>query len=150
MNRTKFLLSAAMGLWLAGLLIATTPALAADAGFEYQAFFGAAIPASKQPCNGILTSVTDDLWESFVANSVAAEFPDGFTVANASGHWKDDSAKNPVSEDSRVLILVAKQAADDETGAKISKLIGVYLKLFCQHSVLLVETPVVFHFVSGD
>ncbi len=150
MNRTSLLLSAAMGLWFAGPLIATAPALAADDGFEYRAFFGAAIPESKQPCNGILTSVTDDLWESFVANYVAEEFPHGFTVANASGHWQDAETGAPVSEASRVLILVAKDADDAATLDKLAMLITFYGNQFCQDSVLYIRTPMVFEFLSGE
>ena len=145
MNRTKFLLSATMGLWLAGLLIATAPALATDNGFEYQAFFGAAIPENRQPCKGILTSVTDDLWGSFVTNYVEAEF-DGFTLANASGYWKDDQTGEPVSEDSHVLILVATEVGHEDTDAKLVVLIDAYVDLFCQDSVLVIVTPMAFHF----
>ena len=150
MKCTKFLLSAAIGPWLAGLLIATAPALAADKGFEFQVFFGTAIPQNKQPCNGILTSVTDDLWESFVANNIAKEFPHGFTVANASGHWQDAQTGAPVSEDSRVLILVAKDADEAATLDKLAGLITFYLNQFCQDSVLYISTPMFFAFAGGE
>ena len=143
MNAIKAWFVATTVLCLTGSLLSASPAFAVK-GVETQLFFGSAIPEEKQPCNGILTSVTDELWESFVAFYVADAFPQGFTVVEATGHWKDQATDKPVSDDSRVLILVAAQP--DEP--KIQGLIKFYLRLFCQDAVLRIDNGIDFDFVS--
>jgi hypothetical protein len=130
-------------LCLTGFMVSASPALAVK-GVETQLFFGSAIPEEKQPCNGILTRVTDELWESFVAFYVADAFPQGFTVVEATGLWQDQATSKPVSENSRVLILVAAQPDEQ----KIQGLIKFYLKLFCQDAVLRIDNEINFDFVS--
>jgi hypothetical protein len=130
-------------LCLSGVLVTASPAFAVK-GVETRLFFGLAIPETKQPCNNILTSVTDQLWETFVARYIVGRFPDGFTVAQATGHWKDQTTGNPVSENSRVLILVAEKPEEQ----KIETLIQIYLALFCQDTVLRIDNAVIFDFVA--
>ena len=143
MNRTKFLLSAAIGLWLAGLLIATAPALAAEDGIEAQVFFGLSIPVGRQPCNG-LYSVTDEAWGFFVAQHIGNQFPDAFTVVNAAGHWRGGH------EPSRVLIVVVKATERAMLNEKLNALTFYYLGQFCQEEVFIITDDVSFTRVRSE
>ncbi len=143
MNAIKAWFVATTVICLAGFLVTASPAFAGK-GVETQLFFGSAIPEKKQPCNGVITSVTDELWESFVAFYVADAFPQGFTVVEATGLWQDQATGKPVSENSRVLILVAEKPDEQ----KIQGLIKFYLKLFCQDAVLRIDNGISFDFVS--
>lgn len=141
--RVERLCLAAAAAWLAAQV--PVPAAAAD-GVATRLFFGSAIPESKQPCNVLFERVTDELWASFVANVVAEKFPGGFTVVDASGHWKDMESGAAVREDSHMLVLVAVRP--DERN--IATVIETYLDLFCQDAVLRIDTRVDFDFVTKD
>jgi hypothetical protein len=92
--------------------------------------FGLSIPG------GGMVSEID--WQRFVDAEITPRFPDGLTITDAKGQWKDRSGI--VREPSkRLLVVVAGKSAD---AAKLEAIRAAYRARFHQESVLLVETPV--------
>ena len=64
---------------------------------EAQLFFGRDIPGGGQ--------VSDDEWSKFASDVIAAEFPDGFTVSDAEGAWRDARTGGAVHEKSKIVLI---------------------------------------------
>jgi hypothetical protein len=80
--------------------------------------------------------ISEAQWESFVAQSIAPYFPEGYTVSDASGQWRDTLGRI-VREPSKVVELV--HDGHTERRAAIKDIINAYKLQFSQESVLLVE-----------
>ena len=89
---------------------------------------------------GLSTSqgpVTPAQWDSFLSQEVTPRFPDGLTVWDAKGQWRD--SKGVIGkEPSKVLLLIhPDNAAVDKA---IQAVIDVYKAKFHQESVLRVRS----------
>jgi hypothetical protein len=51
--------------------------------------------------------VSDRQWENFVAREVAPRFPEGFTVIDATGRWRDRTSHRLVRERSKLVMVIA-------------------------------------------
>jgi hypothetical protein len=81
----------------------------------------------------------DARWAQFLAREVTPRFPDGLTVYQTTGQWRDPATNVIVREKSRVLrIIVPADAARDE----IAAVADAYKKQFRQKSVGIVTRPV--------
>lgn len=82
-------------------------------------------------------SVSDADWAGFVDREVTPRFPQGFTVSDASGAWRN-AAGQTIRERSKVLTI----AITDRKGVrgKLDAIRAAYRKRFHQESVLLVES----------
>ena len=58
--------------------------------------------------------VSEKAWERFVAREITPRFPDGLTVTDASGQWRDPTSGRIVREPSKLVIIVLPGNADDE------------------------------------
>ena len=96
-----------------------------DAYVEYQLFMGRGGESGEV--------VSDADWDRFLAESVTPRFPDGLTVLDGQGQWRN-SAGRIERERSKVLILFA--AAGDQ--GNIDAISGEYETRFGQESVLRV------------
>ena len=77
-------------------------------------------------------------WKQFLAREVTPRFPDGLTVYETTGQWRDPATKAITREKSRVLrIIVPADIARD----KIDALAAVYKTQFAQKSVGIVIRP---------
>jgi hypothetical protein len=78
-------------------------------------------------------------WLQFLAREVTPRFPDGLTVYETTGQWRDPQRKVVVREHSRVLriIIAAAEPANDE----IAAVAEAYKKQFAQKSVGIVTRP---------
>jgi hypothetical protein len=102
------------------------PACAA-AGIVYTRttlYFGLARPAG---------TITEKQWKAFLREEVTLRFPEGFTVWEAQGQWRDSYGQIS-RERAKVLLLVHS----DTTTARdyIASLIASYKRRFQQESVL--------------
>jgi hypothetical protein len=78
-------------------------------------------------------------WAQFLAREVTPRFPDGLTVYEATGQWRDPATKAIAREKSRVLrIIVPADSAPD----KIAAVTEAYKKQFRQKSVGVVTRQV--------
>jgi hypothetical protein len=84
--------------------------------------------------------VADGDWDDFVGRSIVPRFPDGMTVFDAAGSWRDPRTGRTASEASKVLRLIVPDA---RTAAPATQaVIDDYKKRFAQQSVLRVEQRV--------
>jgi hypothetical protein len=80
----------------------------------------------------------DARWREFLAREVTPRFPDGLTVYETYGQWRD--SKNMITrERSRVLRIIV--AADPPAQEKIAAVAEAYKKQFSQKSVGIVTRP---------
>jgi hypothetical protein len=93
-------------------------------------FFGRDIPG-RAP-------LSDAEWSDFAANIVAAEFPDGFTVYDGEGQWRDPQTHKIVRERTKILIVAAPVSA--ETDRKLAVVADDYKRRFKQLSVGIVTS----------
>jgi hypothetical protein len=84
------------------------------------------------------TVVTDAEWRAFVGEHVTARFPDGFTVLDAVGQYRDREGRIQ-TEPTKILLIV--HGPDARPRAAIQELRDIYRRLFKQESVLLIESP---------
>jgi Protein of unknown function (DUF3574) len=78
-------------------------------------------------------------WTQFLAREVTPRFPDGLTVYETTGQWRDPATKAIVREKSRVLrIIVPADTAPD----KLAAVADAYKKQFRQKSVGVVTRQV--------
>jgi hypothetical protein len=82
--------------------------------------------------------VTDAEWRAFIAEHVTPRFPDGFTVLDAVGQYRDRQGQVQ-AESTKILLIV--HAPDPRSRTSIQELRDIYRRLFLQESVLLIESP---------
>ena len=88
-------------------------------------FFGRDIPG-REP-------LTDREWSDFAASVIAKEFPDGFTVTNGDGEWRDPATQALTREGSKILTVAAASSSD--LAARVSRVRDAYSRLYRQTSV---------------
>lgn len=98
---------------------------------QTELFFGA-----SRPDGG---TVSEKEWKRFLDTEITPRFPDGLTVLDASGQWRTRAGK-PVSEHSRLLLLIHRPAPEDR--ARIEAIRERYKRRFHQESVLEATVPV--------
>ena len=129
--------------WLAasfvlGLAACATPQASApacalgDPMVETQIFFGLSKP------KGGLVSARD--WDAFVAREVSPRFPEGFSVIDGAGFWRDGATQKTISEKSKVVVRLHPASADADRA--IGGIVDAYKRAFDQEAVLRVDRPV--------
>jgi hypothetical protein len=103
-----------------------------DPMVETQLFFGMSKP------NG--GAVSERAWRSFVTDEIAPRFPEGFSVLDGAGFWRDAATSKTISEKSKVIVRL--HAGGAETDAAIGAVIDAYKTQFQQDAVMRVERPV--------
>ena len=129
------------GLWVAAVLMIAVFALAACAPSsaerpcpdgserydEYRMFFGRNI--------GDAEGVSDEDWRAFLADTVTPRFPDGLSVFDAAGQWRD-SEGSIVRERSKMVLILAEPSLD--AVRRLYEISEEYKRRFSQESVLRV------------
>ncbi len=127
MPRPAFLVIAAVLLLPATALQAETRSC--PPGFErlaeYRMFFGRSRPEGG--------TVSDREWDDFLAAEVTPRFPDGLTVVDASGQWRDDEGVIG-REGAKLLIVLAEPGAN--AVRRTAEIAEAYKRAFEQQSVL--------------
>ena len=83
--------------------------------------------------------VTEAEWSDFVAREVSPRFPDGFTMMDATGQWRDSRRGTIVHEGSKLIEIVLPGRSDDK--ARIDAIAEAYKSRFEQQSVGLIIGP---------
>jgi hypothetical protein len=124
-----------------------SPVLALLTLFALPATASAQAPACLPPQKPMLDvelllgrgKASDARWRDFLAREVTPRFPDGLTVYETAGQWRNPATNLIVREKSRVLrIIVPADSAPD----KIAAVAEAYKKQFRQKSVGIVTRPV--------
>ncbi len=82
---------------------------------------------------GNRVGVSEAAWTHFVARELTPRFPDGLTVTDAIGQWRDRARGVSVREPSKRVEIVLPGNADDE--ARLDAVVEAYKRQFRQHSV---------------
>lgn len=99
--------------------------------YRTELYFGMDIPGGGG-------EVSEEDWNKFVDTEITARFPDGFTVLQGYGQFKD-SAGEIERENSRVVILFYPKKTRVEVYKKIEEIRAAYKKQFRQESVLRLD-----------
>jgi len=98
---------------------------------KYELFLGLNIGATGH--------VSDEDWRRFLAEEVTPRYPDGFTVLEAQGQWRDPMGRI-ISEESRNLVVIVRDPAADLP--KIAAIRDTYKTRFRQDAVLFVQSQI--------
>ena len=79
--------------------------------------------------------VDDAAWDTFLGDTVTPRFPDGLTVLDARGQWRDSEGLVR-KERSKLLVILAPP--DDDGMRRIDEISDEYERRFMQESVLRV------------
>jgi hypothetical protein len=77
--------------------------------------------------------VSDAEWAEFAAQTVTPNFPDGFTVFDGEGQWRNPQTGQIVSARTKILIVAAERTPD--LAQRLSTVIDAYKRRFHQQSV---------------
>jgi hypothetical protein len=77
--------------------------------------------------------VSEAAWMRFVAREITPRFPDGLTITNAIGQWRDPASARVVREPSKRVEIALPGRADDES--RLDAIVAAYKRRFHQHSV---------------
>lgn len=80
--------------------------------------------------------VSDAQWDAFVAAEITPRFPDGLTVADAEGQWRDSATGAIVREPSKQLTVFLSDEPRDR--AALQTIAAAYKSQFQQQAVALV------------
>jgi hypothetical protein len=83
--------------------------------------------------------VSERLWTEFVASEFTPRFPDGLSIDDALGQWRDPERNTIVQEPSKDVRVIVP--ADTEIKEKIDAIITAYKERFKQQSVGVVIRP---------
>ena len=82
--------------------------------------------------------VSDADFARFLDREISTRFPDGLTVIDAEGRWRDGG--DTVREPSKLVIIVLPGRADDHI--KLGQIAQAYASQFQQQAVLTTTEPV--------
>jgi hypothetical protein len=82
--------------------------------------------------------VSDEDWNKFLEQEVTPRFPDGFTVLEGFGQYRDSAGKI-VRETSKVLIVLYPKAVRKAVDQKVEEIRAEYKTQFAQESVLRLD-----------
>jgi hypothetical protein len=77
--------------------------------------------------------LSDAEWAGFVAQAITPAFPDGFTVFDGEGQWRNPRTGQIIGERTKVLLVAAERAPD--LAQRLSAVIDAYKARFGRQSV---------------
>jgi hypothetical protein len=83
--------------------------------------------------------VSEGEWRRFLAEEVTPRFPDGLTVVDAAGQWRDPERNTVVREPSKIVTIVLPERADNQV--RLDGIVEAYKRRFRQQSVGIVIRP---------
>jgi Protein of unknown function (DUF3574) len=85
---------------------------------------------------GHSVGVSEQAWARFVAREVTPRFPDGLTITDAVGQWRNPTSGRTVQEPTKQVEIVLPGKDDDE--ARLEAVVAAYKRDFSQHSVVVI------------
>jgi hypothetical protein len=80
--------------------------------------------------------LSDAEWAGFAADTITPNFPDGFTVFDGNGQWRNPQTGQIARDPTKVLIVAVKRSAD--LAGHLQAVIDAYKQRFHQQSVGIV------------
>ena len=91
--------------------------------------------------------VSDSAWRVFLAAEITPRFPDGLTVLDAAGQWRDGSGAI-MRERTKLVIILARQGKAGMQ--KTVEIVEAYKRTFGQEAVLLTVAAACVSFWAVD
>lgn len=88
---------------------------------------------------GDRVGVSEAAFAQFIATEITPRFPDGLTVLDARGQWRDTDRGHVVRERSKVVLITFRDAP--EKRAALAAIADAYKKKFEQQSVAIATRP---------
>ena len=83
--------------------------------------------------------VSESAFARFVAREITPRFPDGLTVSDATGQWRDRDSGAITREPSKRVEIVLPGTADEES--RLDAIVAAYKHRFHQQSVAVIVRP---------
>jgi hypothetical protein len=77
-------------------------------------------------------------WAAFAAQTIVPNFPDGFTVVDGAGHWRDPQTGRATDEESKILLVAVVPSAD--LARRLRAVIDTYRTQFREQSVGIITS----------
>ena len=77
--------------------------------------------------------LTDAEWAEFAAQTITPNFPDGFTVFDGEGQWRNPQTGRITGSRTKILLVAAQRTSD--LAQRLSAVIEAYKARFGQQSV---------------
>jgi hypothetical protein len=77
--------------------------------------------------------LTDAEWAEFAARTITPNFPDGFTVFDGDGQWRNPQTGHIAGSRTKILVIAAKREPD--LARRLAAVIDAYKTEFHQQSV---------------
>ena len=84
-------------------------------------------------------SIAPEQWRVFLEQEVTPRFPDGFTVLETQGQWRNRNGRISRETGHELMITSARSDANEDG---LNAIRDAYKRRFAQESVLLAESPV--------
>jgi hypothetical protein len=84
-------------------------------------------------------AVSDAAWARFVDREITPRFPDGLTILDARGQWRDSGRKRIMREPSKLVEIVLP--GKDEDQRYLGEIAAAYKSRFHQQSVGIIVRP---------
>lgn len=84
--------------------------------------------------------VSDRQWAHFLAHDLTPVFPDGLTVFDGRGQWRDAGSAIVMREHTKIVVIVTPDSGG--VRARVASVVSVYKERFKQHSVGIVMQQV--------
>ena len=84
-------------------------------------------------------AVTETMWARFVDGEITPRFPDGLTVFNIVGQWRDTERKKIIREPGKIVMIVLPGKDDDID--RLNQIAEAYKSKFRQQSVPVMLRP---------
>ncbi len=83
--------------------------------------------------------MTDAEWGAFLTEVVTSRFPDGLSVFDSSGQYREPSGRIVRERGKRLVVIVFDPPAHKP---KVIEIVEAYKQRFAQYSVFRVEQPI--------
>jgi len=88
---------------------------------------------------GARIGIGEGAWSRFVDREIMPRFPDGLTVFNAAGQWRDKRSGKIMREPSKIVQIVLPGEPEDL--ARLDEIAQAYKRRFRQQSVGVIVRP---------
>jgi hypothetical protein len=88
---------------------------------------------------GTRTGVTQTQWDRFLEREISPRFPEGLTVVDAVGRWRDPVRNRVVRERSKIVTLMLRD--DSKDMQRLDEIVETYKRRFQQQSVGVIIRP---------
>jgi hypothetical protein len=97
----------------------------------FELFFGRSVPGGGE--------VSDQAWDDFLTQVVTPDLPNGYTVFDAVGAWRNPASGRTVHERTKVLLVALPDTAT--AAAAVARIRSAYQMQFHQTLVGMIAAP---------